>query len=196
MSVQYETLKRLRYLARPGDWCIAIDIADGFHAVAIAPEHRCYMTFRLQGQLFRHAVLPLGWKGSPAVFAKVMRVFTRLVRSPDVTARREAKGPPRFPTGSPVETLRRLIAGDRKKLTPADWMMLHDAVRRRPPRHYLPMRTLPYSDDYLFLFPSRAAALEGGEIVRRILDFLGLEPSATKCTWEPTQRLVHLGLEI
>ena len=75
-------------------------------------------------------------------------------------------------------------------------MMLHDAVKLRPPRHYLPMRTLPFCDDYLFLFSSREAALDGGEIVRRILDFLGLLPSATKCTWEPTQQIVHLGLTI
>ena len=58
------------------------------------------------------------------------------------------------------------------------------------------MRTLPFCDDYLFLFASREAALKGGEIVRRILDFLGLAPSPSKCTWEPTQQILHLGLNL
>ena len=119
MGVKYETLKRLRYLARTGDWCISIDIEDGFHAVAVAPEDRCYMTFRLQGKLYRHAILPFGWNCSPAIFCRVMRVFTRLVRAPDLPVQHQQHGPPRFPTGDPVDTLRRLMMGDRRTMTPA-----------------------------------------------------------------------------
>ena len=103
MSMSYETLKALRFLARPGDWAIAIDIADGFHCCAIAPEHRCYVTFRLNGQLLRHAVLPFGYSGSPAVFGRIMKVFTRLIRSPDVPASLDKAGPPRFPQSTPLD---------------------------------------------------------------------------------------------
>lgn len=119
MGVKYETLKRLRYLARPGDWCIAIDVEDGFHAVAIAPEHRCYMTFSLQGKLYRHAILPFGWNCSPAIFCRVMKVFTRLIRAPDLSVQQPRDGPPIFPKGDPVDTLRRLLHGDRQSMTPA-----------------------------------------------------------------------------
>ena len=144
-------------------------MADGFHCCQVAPEHRCYVTFRLRGQLLRHAVLPFGYSGSPAVFGRIMKVFTRLIRAPDVPASLDKAGPPRFPRNTPAETLRAILSGSKDEMTPADWMMLRDAVMRRAPVHYNPARCLPYCDDYLFLFPSRIAALAGAEVVRQVL---------------------------
>ena len=164
-------MKRLRYLARPGDWAISMDIADGFHCISIAPEHRCFFTFRLRGQLLRCVVLPFGWSGSPAVFCRCMRVLTRLLRSPTVPSARHL-------------------------MSPAHWMEARDQLLKRKPLLYTGARTLPYMDDYLLLFPSRSAALEGGQLVRRVLDFLGLQASESKSEWTPTQRLKFLGLDI
>ena len=171
MGVQYETLKRLQFLSRPGDWAITIDVMDGFHCVSVAPEHRKYFAFRLQGCALQHTVLPFGWTGSPHVFCKVMSVLTRLLRNPDFPAR----------------------LGD---MSPAHWMQFRDALLQRAELDYQSIRTLPFCDDYLFLFSTRAAALIGADQIQRTLDFLGLEASPSKCVWEPTQRLIHLGLEI
>jgi hypothetical protein len=171
LSVKYETLKRLRYLARPGDWALGMDVQDGFHAVSVAPEHRCYFTFRLNGVLLRCAVLPFGWSGSPAVFCRVRTVLTRLLRSPQLPARRD-------------------------DMSPAHWLEARDRLLGKPAVKYSGARTLPYMDDYLLLYSTRQEALEGAEMTRRVLEFLGLEPNDAKCTWDPTQRLIFLGLEI
>lgn len=149
-----------------------MDVADGFHAVSVAPAHRCYFTFRLQGQLYQHAVLPFGWSGSPAVFCRVMTVLTRLLRSPSAPARRDM-------------------------MSPAHWLAARDQLLKRVVVKYSGARTLPYMDDYLLLYPSQAAALNGKVLVHRVLDFLGLSPAGDdKCVWTPTQRLIFLGLEI
>ena len=151
MGVRYETLKRLQFMSRPGDWAISFDLADGFHAVNIHEDDRCYLTFSLQGKLYRANVLPFGLSASPAVFCKVMSVLTRLLRSPGVPQRKE-------------------------DLAPAHWLKLRDLLLQREPVDWAQggMRTLPFCDDYLALFHSRAAALRGRERIDRILDFLGL----------------------
>ena len=84
MSVKFETLKSVRHLARPGDWMLSFDLADGYHAVGIHPDHQKYMTFSIGGQLYSCSSLPFGWSGSPAVFCKVMQVLTQSLRSPDL----------------------------------------------------------------------------------------------------------------
>lgn len=58
------------------------------------------------------------------------------------------------------------------------------------------IRTLPYLDDFMGLFSSHRAAVEGGIRVKTLLASLGIRVHPTKCHWEPTQRLVHLGLEV
>ena len=171
MGVKFETLKRLQYLSRPGDWALSMDIEDGFHCCSVHQEDRKFMTFNFQGTLIRHAVLPFGWTGSPHVFVKIMSVLTRLLRSPDVPAR----------------------LGD---ISPAVWLELRDKILGRSELKYTSLRTLPFCDDYLQLFRTRADAILGREQIQRTLDFLGLAASPTKCIWEPTQPLVHLGLEI
>ena len=148
-----------------------MDISDGFHCIEVAKEHRKYLTFNLMGCVIRHRVLPFGWTGSPHVFCKVVSVLTRLLRNPDMPAR----------------------LGD---MQPSHWLMLRDLLLARDPLPYSGVRTLPFVDDYLMLFSTREAALQGVKQIKRTMEFLGLEPSATKCIWEPTQRLVHLGLEL
>ena len=171
MGVKYETLKRLQMLSRPGDWAISFDLADGFMCCSVAEEDRKYMTFMLQGKLYRTTVLPFGLKSSPAVFCKIMETLTRLLRSPDV-------------------------ALDPKTASPAQWLELRDQMLRRKPITYRGMRTLPFLDDYLALFESRSAALKGRQVIERVLDFLGLERQPKKCVWEPTQTLYHLGFDL
>ena len=171
MGVTYETLKRLQLISRPGDWAISFDLADGFHAVSIAPEDRKYLTIQLQGQYYQLAVLPFGLSQSPAVFCRCMRVLTRLLRNPETPLRRD-------------------------DMSPAHWLSMRDKLLQRPAVGYTGMRTLPFCDDYLALFSSREAAKEGRTIIDRVLDFLGLDRQPSKGVWEPTQTLYHLGFDI
>ena len=58
------------------------------------------------------------------------------------------------------------------------------------------MRVLPYIDDFLVVARTRREALRFRKRVQETLDRLGLRRNEQKGHWEPTQRIVHLGLEI
>jgi hypothetical protein len=81
-SLKFETLTRLKHLARPGDWMFSFDLQDGFYAVGIAPEDRKYFTVNIGGRLYQLAGLPMGWSLSPYVFHHFCDVFVRHFRSP------------------------------------------------------------------------------------------------------------------
>ncbi|KAK3248780.1 hypothetical protein CYMTET_41757 [Cymbomonas tetramitiformis] len=68
--VKMETLKKLRRLAKPGDWCFSFDLQDGFHALGIHPDFQHFMQFDLQGELFQCSAVPFGWSDAPRVFCK------------------------------------------------------------------------------------------------------------------------------
>ena len=55
---------------------------------------------------------------------------------------------------------------------------------------------LPYLDDFFFVFESREQALAGAEWIRQVIAFLGLAWHPTKCEWEPTQSVQHLGITV
>jgi len=62
---------------------ISFDLKDGFHAAAVHPSCRKYLTFNLQGYgLVQLAVLPFGLHSSPTVFTKMMRTFVQTLRAP------------------------------------------------------------------------------------------------------------------
>ena len=180
---KYETLKMLQRMARRGDWMISFDLADGYHHVPVAEDHRRYMTFALPPapgspagtppRYFRCAALPFGWTASPRIFTKVMRVMVRMLRAPMA------------PT---VERMRLRTAAGRR-------FTLRVARRARGP-HLRGMRVLSYVDDFLCLASSRREALRCRARVQHVLDFLGITRHPEKGVWEPTQRLEHLGLDI
>eukprot|EP00854_Cymbomonas_tetramitiformis_P000668 gene668-biopygen552 len=60
-----ETLKKLRRLAKPNDWCFSFDLQDGFLALGIHPDFQKFMQFDIQGEL-----KPFGWSDAPRVFCK------------------------------------------------------------------------------------------------------------------------------
>eukprot|EP00854_Cymbomonas_tetramitiformis_P014030 gene14030-biopygen14445 len=64
-----ETLKKLRRLAQPDDWCFSFDLQDGYHAVGIDPECQEYLQFDMRGELFRSEVLPFGWNLSSRILS-------------------------------------------------------------------------------------------------------------------------------
>jgi hypothetical protein len=181
-SCKYETLKVLQRLARRGDWMISFDMQDGYHCVAVAEEHRRYMTFALPPapgsppgappRYIRCAALPFGWVSSPLIFTKVMRVMVRMLRAP------QAVTPAR---------LRRATAAGRAAVL---------RLGRRGDPWVRGMRVLPYVDDFLCLAATRAEALRCRDRVVYVLRRLGLTRHPEKGFWDPTQRLEHLGLEV
>eukprot|EP00873_Tetraselmis_striata_P000014 jgi/Tetstr1/420278/TSEL_001027.t1 len=82
--------------------------------------------------------------------------------------------------------------------------VLTRALRRNPaeadgtpiPRRRFGLRMLPYMDDFLFLARTQAEAIWQRDYIERHLSGFGLLRNPNKGVWEPTQKLVHLGLEI
>ncbi|KAK3276674.1 hypothetical protein CYMTET_15272 [Cymbomonas tetramitiformis] len=174
-----ETLKKLRRLAKPNDWCISFDLQDGYHVVGIDPAFQEYMQFDVRGELIQCGALPFGWSDSPRIFVKVMKVLVECLRSPrSAEDRRE---------------VRKLQSGSKVRRR---W-----AVRRRAggcgrEEHQQGARVLPYMDDFLLLLSSRIEALRARELTSRVLVRLGLSRNEKKGQWEPTQLVEHLGLEV
>ena len=79
---RYENLKVLHSIATPDAYMFSMDLQDGYHCLAIRPEHRRYFTFEVDGELFQCAALPFGWCNSPYYFTKLMRAVVQHLRSP------------------------------------------------------------------------------------------------------------------
>ncbi|KAK3237305.1 hypothetical protein CYMTET_52609 [Cymbomonas tetramitiformis] len=177
--VKMETLKKLRRLAKPGDWCFSFDLQDGFHALGIHPDFQRFMQFDLQGDLLQCSAVPFGWNDAPRVFCKFVRVMVEALRSPQAAEdRREIK---KLRDGSAVRqrwSVRRRTGGAGENAN----------------RHS-GMRVLPYMDDFLVLVDSQREGFLRREKVELVLHRLGLRRNEKKGQWEPTQVVAHFGLE-
>ncbi|KAK3287923.1 hypothetical protein CYMTET_4601 [Cymbomonas tetramitiformis] len=175
-----ETLKKLRRLAKPGDWCFGFDLQDGLYAVGIHPEFQRFMQFDLRGELFQCSAMPFGWNDAPRVFCKFVRVMVEALRSPQAAEdRREIR---RLRDGSVVRqrwSVRRRAGGANENAN----------------RHS-GMRVLPYMDDSLVLVDSQREGLLGREKFQLVLHRLGLRRNEKKSQWDPVQVVEHLGLEV
>ena len=170
-KLKLETLKRLRYLARPQDYCFSIDLQDGFYAMGLVPEDRAYMTYEIppalasacgfESHLVQLCGLPMGWTLSPYFFVKLMDPVFRYLRSPVFSdPRSKQKG-------------RKIRLGRKRGL-----------------------RLLPFMDDILFLCSSLSVALQVREQVDQVLENLGLSRNPKKGQWDPGKEIYHLGLDI
>ena len=172
MGLKLETLKRLRYLARPGDYAFSIDLADGFYALGVTEEDRQYMAFEIPQALatacgfkttfIRLGGLPMGWTLSPYYFCQLMAPVYRHFRSPMFSHRNSHQ---RY---------------RRKTLK----------LRRRG------LRILPFMDDMMGMCSSLPVALKMRDRVDSTLDSLGLSRNPKKGQWYPSQQIHHLGLDI
>ncbi len=57
-SMKMETLRRLRYIAKPNDHFVSFDLKDGFYALSIHPNDREAFTVNFDGQLLQLCALP------------------------------------------------------------------------------------------------------------------------------------------
>ena len=199
LSCRYETLKKLRYLAKQGDFMISIDLEDGFFHIKVHPDDRQYLTFVVEGLgAFQWAALPMGLSMSPYVFTKLMRVFVKALRAPlapTATTRPPSRcRPPRRPPEPPPAS-NNYVPPHRRQLPPSV-RVLRDLLPRFRALMEKGIRVLPYVDDFGFFFSTREEALEGRDYISAVLDLLGLSRNFTKGVWEPTQIMEHLGMGI
>ena len=83
-----DTLRRLRYIAKPNDHFVSFDLKDGFYyAISIHPKDREAFAVNLNGHLLQFYALPMGWSMSPYTFQKFTDVFVSKLRDPEATAR-------------------------------------------------------------------------------------------------------------
>ena len=127
-SMEFETLRRVRHLARRNDYMLSLDLMDGYYAVGVAREDRDYFTVNVRGQLWRLCGLPMGWSLSPYVFCTLMDVVVRHLRSPLFTGK--------APTRVQRRSLRRRQRGLRILPFVDDWGFFFDskeeALTQRP----------------------------------------------------------------
>jgi hypothetical protein len=69
--MKIETMRRLRYIAKPDDHFVSFDLKDGFYALSIHPKYREAFMVNLGGQLLQLCALPMGWSLSPYIFRKL-----------------------------------------------------------------------------------------------------------------------------
>ncbi|KAK3248980.1 hypothetical protein CYMTET_41578 [Cymbomonas tetramitiformis] len=169
-----ETLKKLRRLAKPNDWCFSFDLQDGYHLVGIDKDFSEYMQFDV-GELFQCGALPFGWNDSPRIFVKFMRVLVECLGSP-----RAAED---------CREVRKIRDGSRR------WAARRQAGGCGREEHQQGARVLPYMDDFLVITSSQLEALRARELASQVLTRLGIERNEKKGQWEPTQLVEHLGLE-
>ncbi|KAK3234392.1 hypothetical protein CYMTET_55334 [Cymbomonas tetramitiformis] len=178
-KVKMETLKKLRPLVEPGDWCFSFDLQDGYHAVGIDPDFQKCMQFDLQGELFQCTALPFGWSDAPRIFVKFMKVLVEALRSPGAAEdRRELLKLINGRVAAPRYEVRRRAGG------------VHRDLQQRG------ARVLPYMDDLLILTSTEEEAFVQRERVRRVLARLGLSRNEKKGQWEPGQLIEHIGMEV
>jgi mRNA-degrading endonuclease HigB of HigAB toxin-antitoxin module len=196
-KMRSETLANLVQLARKDDWMVTLDLKDGYNAVGIHPEDRHYMTFDIQGQLFRCAAVPFGWSQSAYVFCETVRVWITWMRAPllvDTPEGAEAAGaasvPARVAERGRADRLRWADLDEGSQRLRSTVLKPRSAFRSRG------IRLLWYVDDLMLLAPTREKALEVRAFAEQTLEALGLQRQPTKGMWEPAQVTTHLGLEV
>ena len=66
-------------LMSPGCWMGSIDLRDAYYSVPVCVEHRKFLKFRWQGNLYQFTCLPNGLACAPRIFTKILSpVFAKL----------------------------------------------------------------------------------------------------------------------
>ena len=63
----------IRDLLREGDWMASIDLKDAYLSVTIWEDHRRYLRFTWQDNLYEFQSLPFGLSSAPRVFTKLLK---------------------------------------------------------------------------------------------------------------------------
>ena len=66
-----ETIRTVKGLIKPGDWLLKLDLKDAYLTVPIHQNHRKYLRFHWQGQIWQFQVLSFGLNRTPCTFTKL-----------------------------------------------------------------------------------------------------------------------------
>lgn len=72
-TLQDGELAMLKDLLQPGDWMATIDLKDAYLSVTIREQHRKYLCFVWNDQLYEFQCLPFGLCSAPRVFTKLLK---------------------------------------------------------------------------------------------------------------------------
>lgn len=75
-----EDIRTAINLLNRGDWMCKLDIKDAYLLIPIASEHKKYLRFIYQHQLYQFTALPFGLTSAPYIFTKVMKPLINWLR--------------------------------------------------------------------------------------------------------------------
>ena len=76
-----ETLVHILSMVERGMYQTLIDLTHAFLMVPVKAEHRCYLKYVFQGEIFQYLVLPFRYTGSPGIFSKIVGNIVARLRS-------------------------------------------------------------------------------------------------------------------
>ena len=74
----------LKSLVQQGDWMVSIDLKDAYLSVVVAEEHRRYLSFQWEHQLYEFLCLLFGLSSAPRTFTKLLKPVMSLIRQQGV----------------------------------------------------------------------------------------------------------------
>ena len=81
LTFRMDSYGSIMALISRGDFFISIDLTDAYHAIAIHPLFRKFLTFIFLGVYYQYTCLPQGLTSSPRIFTKVMKAVLTYLRS-------------------------------------------------------------------------------------------------------------------
>ena len=69
----------LKSLVQQGDWMVSIDLKDAYLSVVVAEEHRRYLKFQWEHQLYEFLCLPFGLSSALCTFTKLLKPVMSLI---------------------------------------------------------------------------------------------------------------------
>ena len=76
-----ESVRSIMKALQPDMWCTSLDLQDAFFHIPVAPRHRRYLRFMVEGKKYQFRCLPFGLGTSPYVFTRVVKAVGSYARS-------------------------------------------------------------------------------------------------------------------
>ena len=75
-----ETPESIRLAIQPNDWAISIDLADAYLHIPIHRDHRKYLAFAYQNQVWQFSALAFGLSPAPWIFTRVVEEVKKIAQ--------------------------------------------------------------------------------------------------------------------
>ena len=80
-SFHMETPESIRLAIQPQDWTISIDLSDAYLHIPIHRDHRKYLTFAHQNQIWQFRALAFGLSPAPWIFTRVVEEVKKMAQN-------------------------------------------------------------------------------------------------------------------